>query len=73
MTQLPLPAKISGWPIQALFWLEWGCCGPNPSAVSLGAAENGYSSSPRRLLTRTIVSICSGLSRASRFRRTDSA
>jgi len=25
----------NAWPIQALFffWLEWGCCGPNPPLV----------------------------------------
>ena len=29
----------NAWPIQAFFWLEWGCCGPNPPLVSLGAVE----------------------------------
>ena len=32
MTQLPTLKKILGWPIQAFFWLEWGCCGPNLSS-----------------------------------------
>src|SRR5271155_4443281 len=35
-TAAPTHKKILGWPIQAFFWLEWGCCGPQPS-VSLGA------------------------------------
>ena len=27
MTKLPHTLKkILGWPIQAFFWLEWGCC-----------------------------------------------
>jgi len=26
----PNPQENLGWPIQAFFWLAWGCCGPNP-------------------------------------------
>ena len=25
--------KSLGWPIQAFFWLEWGCCGPQHCAL----------------------------------------
>jgi hypothetical protein len=59
-------------------WLE------NPSKETIGhgwthclacVAERAerYGSSPMRLLTRTIVSICSWVSLDRRFRRTDSA
>src|ERR1700761_3265889 len=41
---------------------------------SVGCESGGcYSSSPRRLLTRTMVSICSCVSRDNRFRRTEAA
>src|SRR5271156_4760096 len=30
MTQLPLHKKSLWWPIQAFFWLEWGCYGCQP-------------------------------------------
>ena len=31
MTRGPSALATNAWPIQAFFWLEWGCCGPNPA------------------------------------------
>src|ERR1700722_17598787 len=39
-------AKL-GWPIQAFFWLEWGCCGPShPFRVIRSEAEESAGSAP---------------------------
>ena len=49
------------------------CSGANPELSNRSQLGQSCSSSPRRLLTRTIVAICSEVSRDNRFLRTDSA